>query len=269
MEKCLTFIAAYEAEKHITGVLNRLPSECFDASRGNEVLLIDDCSTDATTLLAQQYHKPICLYRTPRNLGYGGNQRLGYGYAVQRGFKSVVLIHGDGQYAPEMIPQMIEPIDSGRADVVLGSRMLERRNALRGGMPLYKFVGNIILTKLQNKLLGSDLSEFHTGLRAWSVRALRQLPFVHNSSDFDFDTQILIQSIDKKLRIAEIPIPTHYGDEICRVNGLRYAMQIMVATVRSRLQRYGIGYDARYDYSFSADKYDLPLPVQVPERAES
>ena len=252
MRRCLTFIVAYQASRHIEGVLDRLPAACFNAASGNEVLLIDDASADDTALRAvawsERTGRAVRVFRTPINQGYGGNQKLGYTYAIERGFHSTVLIHGDGQYAPELIPQMLAPLLAGRADVVLGSRMMHRADALKGGMPKYKYVGNRILTGLQNRLLGARLSEFHTGLRAYSVSALRRLPFTHNSPDFDFDTEILIQSIDQKLRIHEIPIPTFYGDEVCRVNGLRYARQVIAASLTSRLQKFGIFYTPKYDY---------------------
>jgi SAM-dependent methyltransferase len=196
----------------------------------------------------------IKILYNPTNQGYGGNQKLGYQYGLTHGFDVVVLLHGDGQYAPELLAQMIEPIVNGQADVVLGSRMIDRMAALRGKMPFYKWIGNQILTAVQNRLLGSHLTEFHTGYRAYSTRALRQIPFEHNSNYFDFDTDILIQMLDTGQRICEIPIPTYYGDEISHVNGLRYAILILWTTTRSRIAKLDLLYDRRFDYATTPDE---------------
>ena len=136
------------------------------------------------------------MLRNEINQGYGGNQKVGYAFAIERGFDFVVLLHGDGQYAPEELPKLLAPLRDGRADAVLGSRMMTTFGALRGGMPLYKYVGNRVLTALQNRLLRANLSEFHSGYRAYSVRALRDLRFRLNSNDFHFDTEIIVQLSD-------------------------------------------------------------------------
>ncbi len=151
-----------------------------------------------------------------------------------------MLLHGDGQYAPELLPQMVEPLIEGRADAVLGSRMLVKGAARRGGMPLYKFVGNKILTTLQNALAGTHLSEFHSGYRAYRTAALRSIDVEANSDDFDFDTQIILQLHRAGRRIVEIPIPTYYGDEICYVNGIRYGRDVLKRTLDYRLARAGL-----------------------------
>ena len=147
----------------------------------------------------------------PHESGLWGNQKLGYHYAIKHGFDVVVLLHGDGQYAPERLPEMLQPILDNQADVVFGSRMLNKADALRGGMPVYKWVGNQILTFLQNRMLKTKFAEFHTGYRAYSVPALASIPFQFNSNYFDFDTDIIIQMVDTEKRIVEIPIPTYYG----------------------------------------------------------
>jgi glycosyltransferase involved in cell wall biosynthesis len=145
------------------------------------------------------------------------------------------LLHGDGQYAPEYLPQMVEPIVSGRADIVFGSRMITQGGARQGGMPLYKFVGNKILTTLQNRLARVSLTEWHSGYRAYSVAALRKVNFLKNSDYFDFDSQIILQMIGARQRIVEIEIPTFYGDEISRVNGIKYGFKILIHTLKFRL----------------------------------
>ena len=122
----------------------------------------------------------------PLNQGYGGNQKIGYHYAISRNFDFVALLHGDGQYAPEVLPDLVRPLKEGRADAVFGSRMMKAGDALRGGMPRYKYVGNRILTNLQNQILGMKLSEFHSGYRVYSVKAISAVPFHRNTNDFHF-----------------------------------------------------------------------------------
>jgi glycosyltransferase involved in cell wall biosynthesis len=260
--KVLIFVVAYEAESTLEGVLARVPASVF--AHETEVLVIDDGSKDRTfdagLRSAQESRRPITVLYNPENQGYGGNQKLGYQYALRHGFDIVVLLHGDGQYAPEAIPALIAPILDGSAAAVLGSRMLEPGVARRGGMPLYKFVGNKILTFLQNRLLGSDLSEFHSGFRAYSVGALARIPFGYNSDVFHFDTEIIIQLMLAGCRIVEVPIPTYYGEEICRVNGIRYAKDVIATTVASRLHRLNIFYDRRFDVGGETNvHYDLKL----------
>jgi glycosyltransferase involved in cell wall biosynthesis len=248
--RVLVFIVAYHAETTILGVLERIPPlEGYEV----EVLIIDDGSTDGTFALSERlrrlntYRHRLTVMANPVNQGYGGNQKLGYHYAIRGGFDFVVLVHGDGQYAPEMLPQMLAPLARGEADVVHGSRMLISRDALRGGMPLYKFAGNKVLTWCQNRLLRSRLSEFHTGYKAYTIAVLRRIPFELNSNVFHFDTEIIIQLLRARARISEIPIPTHYGDEICRVNGLRYALDVVNASTVARLQDYGLVYRRNFD----------------------
>ncbi|MCK4565633.1 MAG: glycosyltransferase family 2 protein, partial [Verrucomicrobia bacterium] len=194
MNKVLIFIVAYNAEHHIEQVIQRIPSKIFDVY-DYEILIIDDSSKDNTFDVARRFQEQnkalnIKVLFNPVNQGYGGNQKLGYQYAVNNGFDAVVLLHGDGQYAPELIEDIFSPILRGEADAVFGSRMMTKGAARKGGMPLYKFIGNKILTFLENRLLGANLSEFHSGYRAYSVEALRRIPFQHNSPDFHFDTEI-------------------------------------------------------------------------------
>lgn len=254
MKKALIMIITYNAERHIAGVLDRIPESLWSSPDYKvDVVVIDDCSKDHTTAVAREYIKnslsrPIRLLRNSVNQGYGGNQKVGYTYAIENGYDAVVMVHGDGQYPPEFIPQMLAPIMAGQADAVFGSRMINKKDAIAGGMPRYKFYGNIILTWLQNRMIGTRLSEFHSGFRAYSVAALKKIPFRYNSNVFHFDTDIIIQLADNKLNIKEIPIPTHYGDEVCHVNGMEYAFDVMLSTVQSRIQRFGILYDPKFDY---------------------
>jgi glycosyltransferase involved in cell wall biosynthesis len=250
--RLLIFVVAYNAEETIGRVLQRIPPGLSDDYRV-EVLIIDDSSRDRTfeksreALRSGSLPFPLHVLFNPVNQGYGGNQKIGYHFAIQEGFDYVALLHGDGQYAPENLPDLVRPLRSGNADAVFGSRMLARGSALRGGMPLYKYVGNRILTWCQNRLLGSSLSEFHSGYRVYSVDALGKVPFGLNANGFHFDTEIIIQLLFAGLRIEESPIPTYYGDEICHVNGLRYAWDVMRAVLTARAQKLGLLYDRRFD----------------------
>ncbi|MEO7165899.1 MAG: glycosyltransferase [Spartobacteria bacterium] len=264
-QRVLIFIVAYNAETTIEKVLGRIPTSLHQDDV--EVLIIDDSSKDDTFLNGLRYQKAhsafkITVLRTPQNQGYGGNQKLGYRYAIDHGFDLVALVHGDGQYAPEKLPALIAPFLSGEADAVFGSRMIDKHAARAGGMPLYKWLGNQLLTGFQNWILGTRLSEFHSGYRLYSTKALAQVPFEKNTNDFHFDTEIIIQFVLKKLRIAELPIPTFYGEEICHVNGLSYAWEIFRATIKGRLCGSHLFYDRKFDVDDEApahsDKLGFP-----------
>lgn len=227
-------------------------------------MIIDDQSTDQTFHRANEYihltQKPnITILYNPINQGYGGNQKIGYHYAVRKGFDAVVLLHGDGQYAPEYLDYMIRPILNNEADVVLASRMLNKSDALKGKMPFYKWIGNQVLTSIQNWILGCHLAEFHTGYRAYRVSSLTTVPFEYDSNYFDFDTDILIQMLDTQNRILEIPIPTFYGDEISRVNGFKYGLLILLTSIQSRVMKWGIFYHPKFDYETGNTQYSLKL----------
>ena len=249
-------VVAYNAVSTLAQVLDRIPPDF--RSRITKVLVGDDASQDSTSLVALGYQQqatdlPIEVVRHPQNLGYGGNQKAGYDWAIENDLDIVVLLHGDGQYAPELLPEMVAPLERDEADAVFGSRMLDPGAARRGGMPRYKFVGNRILTTVENAVAGTSLSEWHSGYRAYSVAALRELPFQRNDNGFNFDTQVIVQLIEAGKRIVEIPIPTYYGDEICRVNGMGYARDITRDVVRYRLHKMGFGTG---DLAFASDVYD-------------
>jgi len=233
-------VVAYEASATLEAVLNRIPNEF--RTQLSVILVCDDASSDDTYQVGMRVKEarpdlPLEVIRRPVNLGYGGNQKAGYRWMIDHEIDIVVLLHGDGQYAPEFLPKMVEPIFSGRADVVFGSRMLQRGAALQGGMPKYKYVGNKILTFLQNRMAGVRLSEWHSGYRAYSISALGKVGFELNADYYDFDTQIILQMIAAEQRITEIPIPTFYGDELSRVNGIRYGWRILRHTLRWRRSR--------------------------------
>jgi glycosyltransferase involved in cell wall biosynthesis len=251
-QRILIFIVAYNAQKTIASVLARIPVS-LTHKYSIEVLIIDDESKDRTFLVGREAIDdlglpfPVTILKNPQNQGYGGNQKIGYHYAIEFEFDYVALIHGDGQYAPEALPALLDSFNMGNIGAVFGSRMLIPGAALTGGMPLYKYIGNKLLTGFENSLLGSSFSEFHSGYRIYAVRALQQIPFDLNTNDFHFDTEIIIQFVACGLKIIEKPIPTYYGDEICHVNGLKYAKDVVKAVLRYRVQQLGIFYDRRYD----------------------
>jgi len=239
----MVHIVAYNASSTLARVLDRIPKDL--RPRLTEICVFDDASTDDTYLVGKGYQQvrdmpQLRVFRNATNRGYGGNQKLGYRYAIENGFDAVVLLHGDGQYAPEAMSNLLDPILSGEAEAVFGSRMLEKGAARRGGMPLYKYIGNQILTKFENTVLGMDLSEFHSGYRVYSVEALKKIPFERNSDDFHFDTQIIVQLNAAGMRIKEVPIPTYYGEEICRVNGMKYAWDVTRSVLEYRLHEAGV-----------------------------
>jgi 2-polyprenyl-3-methyl-5-hydroxy-6-metoxy-1,4-benzoquinol methylase len=237
-------VVAYNAETTLAATLDRIPAD-FRA-KIDQLIICDDASSDATYDLGMQWRTenggvPTTVIRHLKNLGYGGNQKAGYQFAAEHGLDIIVLLHGDGQYAPECLPDIVAPLERDECDAVFGSRMMVPGSARRGGMPLYKYVGNKLLTMAENRLLGSELTEFHSGYRAYKVAVLSQLPLRHNTDGFDFDTQIIVQLLDAGKRIVEVPIPTYYGDEICYVSGVRYARDVVRDVAQYRLSKMGFG----------------------------
>lgn len=229
-------IVTYNAITTIAKVLKRIPPDVWE--NVEEIAVFDDASQDDTYELAVGMKilralPKLQVLRHERNLGYGGNQKAGYRYFIEKGFDVVVLLHGDGQYAPEILAELYRPIVSGEADAVFGSRMMKKYGGpLRGGMPLYKYAGNRILSEFENRSLGMKLTEFHSGYRAYNLHALRTIDFTHMTDDFHFDTEIIIKLHHQRSSFREVPIPTYYGSEICRVNGLKYARDVHQAIVR-------------------------------------
>lgn len=272
--KILIYIVCYNAEKHIRDVLQRIPVQ-YRNDPDIQVMVSDDCSPDKTAQSAfaagkELGYKYFEVFRTRVNQGYGGNQKIGYNYACNHGFDYVVLLHGDGQYAPEELVNFFQ-LFQDKPDVVLGSRMLIKKNALKGRMPLVRFASNIILTKIQNLLADTNFAEFHTGYRAYSVKFLKEIPFELNSNEFDFDTDILLQAKFLGKNIKEFPVPTFYGQEKSNVKLFRYGINILKTTLKFRLQQIGIGcslkfrgskqlvYKDKFGYMFSTHYYLLKL----------
>jgi 2-polyprenyl-3-methyl-5-hydroxy-6-metoxy-1,4-benzoquinol methylase len=234
-------IVTFNAVTTLTKVLKRITPNVW--KNVEEIAVFDDASQDATYELAmglktfRQLEKLQVLSHS-QNLGYGGNQKAGYQYFMEKGFDIVVLLHGDGQYAPEILSHLYHPIVAGEADAVFGSRMLKTYGGpLKGGMPLYKYVGNRILTIFENQALKMNLTEFHSGYRAYNLHALRNIDFSYMTDDFHFDTEIIIKLHHQRYRIQEVPIPTYYGDEICYVNGMKYARDVAQAVRRYKQTR--------------------------------
>jgi glycosyltransferase involved in cell wall biosynthesis len=234
--KVVVVMPAYNAARTLSATYQNIPSEVVD-----EVLLVDDASRDETVKIALDFH--LKVIRHPHNVGYGGNQKTCYMEALRDGADIVVMLHPDGQYDPRLIPQIIEPIRKGEADFVLGSRLSQKGGALGGGMPLYKFVANRFLTTIENLILGQKLSEMHTGYRAYSRNFLERVPFLRNSNDFVFDSQIIAQAVAFKQRIAEVPVSTKYFKEASSVNfrvSLVYGIKTLWTVFRFAFDRLGV-----------------------------
>jgi len=234
-KKVTVVLPAYNAAKTLKQAYDEIPRDVVD-----DILLVDDASQDGTLAIAASLG--IETIRHDRNRGYGGNQKTCYAAALARGADIVVMLHPDYQYTPKLVTAMAAMIASEEFDVVLASRILGR-GALAGGMPLYKYVANRILTLLQNIMLGQKLSEYHTGYRAWSRCVLKTLPLQNCSEDFVFDNQMLAQAIFFRFRIGEISCPTRYFPEASSINFKRsvvYGLGVLKTSVQFRLQRWGL-----------------------------
>ena len=241
-EKILIFIPAYNVEKKITKVLNKIPKIVFN-KYNTKILVIEDNSSDKTLSVIKKVIKKkgdkikIYLIVNKKNKCYGGVQKIAFNYAIKKNFKYVVMLHGDNQYPANKILLLIKPLLTNKYDAVFGSRMINSINALKGGMPLYKYLGNIALTFFQNLVLSSNLSEFHSGYRSYKVSSLKKIKFKSNTNDFHFDTEIIIQFLKNNLKIKEIAMPTHYGDEISHLKSIPYGLNIVRSTLVSRFKK--------------------------------
>jgi len=209
--KVVVVMPAYNAAQTLAKTCHAIPEGSCDA-----VLLVDDASSDDTADVARDLNLEVIEH--PKNLGYGANQKTCYTHALAMGAEIVVMLHPDYQYDPRIIPDLVEPIRGGEADVVLASRMLG--DPIAGGMPAYKYIFNKTLTWIENKALGTSFSEFHTGYRAFSSRALESVNYKSNSNDFVFDNEIIVQCLDAGLRFKEIPVRTRYAEDSSSVSFL-------------------------------------------------
>ncbi len=234
--KVVVVMPALNAARTLEKTFRAIPTQTVD-----EVILVDDGSSDATAELAQAL--PLHFIWHPHNVGYGGNQKTCYLEALRRGAEVVVMLHPDGQYEPELIPKLIEPIIHEEADLVLGSRLAEPGSAIAGGMPRYKFVANRALTAFENRVLRTRLSELHTGYRAYSRELLMTVPFLRNSLDYAFDSEMLMQAIHFGFRIAEVPARSRYFDDASSIRlgpAAVYGLKTLWTAMRLVLHRRGL-----------------------------
>src|SRR5512143_687544 len=221
-KKLIVVMPAYNAEKTLIQTYAELPHEYVD-----EVILVDDASRDSTAAIARELGIRTIIHG--ENKGYGGNQKTCYAEALRHGADIVVMIHPDYQYSPRLVTAMASMIASGHYDVILGSRILGGE-ALKGGMPLYKYVANRFLTLVENIALGVKLSEYHTGFRAFTREVLETLPLGENSDDFVFDSEMLVQAVYFRFRIGEISCPTRSLPEAPSINfrrSVRYGLGVL------------------------------------------
>jgi len=234
-KKIIVVMPAYNAEKTLKKTYSEIPLEIVD-----DIILVDDASSDQTSTLAKELGIHLVIHE--KNLGYGGNQKTCYKVALERGADIVIMLHPDYQYSPKLISAIAHLLMSGEFDVVLASRILGGR-AIQGGMPLYKYIANRFLTLIQNILLFTKISEYHTGYRAFTKEVLLSLNLENNSNDFIFDNQMLSQIIYKGFKVGEISCPTKYFPEASSINfvrSLKYGISCLLVSLQFRLSKWGI-----------------------------
>lgn len=234
--KVIVVMPAFNAAQTLAETVSAIPTDWVD-----EIILVDDASRDQTVELARAL--PLRVIWHPHNVGYGGNQKTCYLQALQDDADVIVMLHPDGQYEPTLIPELVKPIIAGEADLVLGSRLMEKGGALAGGMPIWKFIANRALTTIENRALGTSLSELHTGYRAYSRELLMSIPFLRNSLDFSFDSELLMQVAYFGFRIGEVPVRTIYSEEASSVGpaaSIVYGLKTLGAVGRLVLHRSGL-----------------------------
>lgn len=227
-KKIFIVIPAYNAEKTIEKTYSRIPPGYF------RIVIIDDGSSDNTGKVANKLNATVITH--DKNKGYGAAQKTGFKHALKNSADAVILLHADGQYDPEEIPKLINSMEKNNADIVLGSRVMGGK-MLEGGMPYIKYIGNRVLTWLENLAFGMNITEYHTGYRVYSRKALQFLDFENLSDKFHFDSEILVNAMEKKLKIVEVPISTHYSREKSYLNPLTYGMQIIWLIIKYKFQK--------------------------------
>ena len=226
--KIVVVMPAYNAELTLERTVNDIPAGSVD-----EIILVDDCSTDMTENLANNLG--LTVYKHHENLGYGANQKTCYNMALKRGADIVVMIHPDYQYDPRVIPLAVGFIKLKTCDVVIGSRIRSRKEVLEGGMPLYKYISNRLLTTIENIIFGQNLGDFHSGFRVYSREVLERINYQDNSNDFIFDTEFLAQAVYCGFKIGDIPIPTCYFPEASSINlrrSIKYGLGTLIVSIK-------------------------------------
>jgi len=239
--KIIVVMPAYNAARTLRMTWEAIPKEWVDL-----VILVDDHSADDTVAVARELSLDIVAH--PHNVGYGGNQKTCYIEALRSGADIVVMLHPDGQYDPSLIPSLTRPILEGRADMVLGSRFLSG-GTLAGGMPRYKYLGNRFLTTVENRTLGVEFSELHTGYRAYSRAFLQTVPFMRNANDFSFDTEVIAQAVAFGQRIVEVPVSTRYFDDASSTSfsqSVTYGLETLLVMASFALHKSGIWTSRRF-----------------------
>jgi len=234
---------AWNASRTLERTVELIPRDWVD-----EVILVDDKSSDDTVEVARRVPNLHVIWH-PHNVGYGGNQKTCYLEALQRGADVVVMLHPDGQYEPHLIPDLVRPILQGEADFVLGSRLAEPGAALAGGMPRWKWLANRFLTGIENGILGTHLSEMHTGYRAYGRKLLLDVPFLRNALDFSFDSEMLFQAVHFGFRVKEVPARSRYFEDASSVDlrqGIVYGLKTLGALARLQLHRSGLLRSRKY-----------------------
>ena len=234
--KVIAVLPAYNAQTTLAATIADFPPGCVD-----EILLVDDCSQDDTVKIARDMGLTVIVH--DRNTGYGGNQKTCYRYCLDRGADIVVMIHPDYQYDARVIPHAVGFIELGICDVVLGNRVRSRREALKCGMPWWKYICNRGLTAFENFMLGQNLGEFHSGFRVYRRSVLETIPFERNSNDFVFDTQFLVQAVRFGFRLGDIPVPVRYFQEASQINfrrSTKYGLQTLSTVGKYWLHRMGL-----------------------------
>jgi glycosyltransferase involved in cell wall biosynthesis len=234
--KIIAVLPAYNAERTLAATIADFPPGCVD-----EILLVDDGSKDNTVAIAREMGLTVIVHA--QNTGYGGNQKTCYKYCLEHGADVVVMIHPDYQYDSRAIPHAVGMIELGICDVILGNRVRSRAEALKCGMPWWKYVSNRGLTAFENLFLGQNLGEFHSGFRAYRRQVLETIPFERNSDDFVFDTQFLVQAVHFGFRLGDIPVPVRYFDEASQINfrrSTKYGIQTLTTVGKYWLNKVGL-----------------------------
>lgn len=246
-KKFLIFVPAYNSENHIFNTFYLIPFNILDKLGSISYLIINDCSDDDTNLEINRIIKnkkklKIFVINNKKNLGYGGVQKLAFNFFINNNFNFCIMLHADGQYHPKYLPKFIKLLNKHSTHNhkniyqklfiagVFGSRMINWKNALKGNMPIYKFIGNKVLTFIQNILLSTKFSEFHSGYRSYNINALKIVNFNKLKNNFHFDTEIILEFLKKNFSIKEFPIMTYYGNEVSHLKSIPYGLSILKIT---------------------------------------